>query len=83
MLSSLTLPHGNVSLPVFLPDATRAVVRTVDCVDLEACGVEAVVMSTYHLMQKPGSSAIQAMGGLHHMCGWSRPIITDSGGFQI
>lgn len=79
----LQLPHGELSLPVFLPDATRGVVRTLDSADLEACGVEALVMSTYHLMQNPGSSTIQALGGLHRMAGWQRPIITDSGGFQI
>ena len=79
----LRLPHGEITLPVFLPDATRGVVRSMDSADLEACGVEALVMSTYHLMQNPGSSTIQALGGLHQMSGWQRPIITDSGGFQI
>jgi queuine tRNA-ribosyltransferase len=83
MPTILDLPHGALLLPVFLPDATRAVVRSVDSADLEMCGVEAVVMSTYHLMQNPGSSTIHALGGLHEMCGWQRPIITDSGGFQI
>jgi queuine tRNA-ribosyltransferase len=79
----LSLPHGDIPLPVFLPDATRGVVRSLDSADLEICGVEALVMSTYHLMQNPGSSTIQALGGLHRMAGWQRPIITDSGGFQI
>lgn len=82
-MKALSLPHGDIPLPIFLPDATRGVVRTLDSADLEACGVEAVVMSTYHLMQNPGSSTIQAFGGLHRMTGWQRPIITDSGGFQI
>jgi len=57
-------------------------VRAVDAGDLEDCGVEAVVMNTFHLMQRPGSSTIQALGGLHRMSGWNGPIITDSGGFQ-
>jgi queuine tRNA-ribosyltransferase len=78
----LTLPHGPLPLPNFLPDATRGVVRSLDSLDLTACGVEAVVMNTFHLMQKPGSSTIQALGDLHQMAGWSRPIVTDSGGFQ-
>jgi queuine tRNA-ribosyltransferase len=78
----LRLPHGDLPLPCFLPDATRAVVRSVDSADLEACGVSALVMNTFHLMQHPGSSTVQALGGLHRMAGWSRPIITDSGGFQ-
>lgn len=79
---SLPLPHGNLQLPIFLPDATLGVVRSVDAADLEACGIEAVVMNTFHLMQRPGSSTIQALGGLHKMSGWRRPIVTDSGGFQ-
>ncbi len=81
--NSLTLPHGSLQFPVFLPDATQAVVRAVDSADLENCRIEAVVMNTYHLMQRPGSSTVQALGGLHKMSGWNRPIITDSGGFQI
>jgi queuine tRNA-ribosyltransferase len=80
--TSLHLPHGAVRLPAFLPDATLGVVRGVDSVDLERCGIEAVVMNTFHLMQRPGSSTVQALGGLHRMSGWQRPIITDSGGFQ-
>ncbi len=76
------LPHGQVQLPAFLPDATLGAVRGVDSLDLERCGVEAVVMNTFHLMQRPGSSTVQALGGLHQMSGWQRPIITDSGGFQ-
>lgn len=79
----LSLPHGDLPLPVFLPDATRAVVRSVDSADLEACGVDGLVMNTYHLMQRPGSSTVRALGGLHAMSGWPRPIMTDSGGFQI
>lgn len=83
MNSVLPLPRAALRLPAFLPDATRAVVRTVDSADLEACGVEALVMSTFHLMQHPGSSTIQAYGGLHAMTGWRKPIVTDSGGFQV
>jgi queuine tRNA-ribosyltransferase len=79
----IQVPHGDIPLPIFLPDATRGVVRSLDSADLELCGVEALVMSTYHLMQNPGSSTIHAFGGLHKMTGWERPIITDSGGFQI
>ncbi len=80
--TTLTLPHGILHTPAFLPDATYGVVRSVDSADLERCGIEAVVMNAYHLMQRPGSSTIQALGGLHQMSGWTRPIITDSGGFQ-
>jgi queuine tRNA-ribosyltransferase len=65
-----------------MPDATSGVVRSVDSLDLERCQVQAVVMNTFHLMQRPGSSTIVALGGLNKMCGWERPIVTDSGGFQ-
>lgn len=80
--NTLRLPHGELRLPAFLPDATLGVVRSLDGSDLEACGVEALVMNTFHLMQRPGSTTIQALGGLHRMCGWPHPIVTDSGGFQ-
>jgi queuine tRNA-ribosyltransferase len=78
----LQTAHGALTLPVFLPDATRAVVRSVDSADLAAVGVEGLVMSAFHLMQQPGSTTVKALGGLHQMSGWSGPIITDSGGFQ-
>jgi queuine tRNA-ribosyltransferase len=80
--ASLILPHGALRLPVFLPDATRAVVRAIDSADLEAVGIEGLVMSAFHLMQHPGSTTVKALGGLHKMAGWPHPIITDSGGFQ-
>jgi len=79
---TLSTRHGTLTFPIFMPDATFGVVRTIDAQDLVACRIEALVMNTYHLMQKPGSTTIQALGGLHHMSAWSRPIITDSGGFQ-
>ena len=82
-MNQLTLPHGNVNLPAFFPDGTRGVVRCVDAQDLENCGIQGLVMNTYHLMTKPGPTTIKAMGGLNKFTGWKRPIITDSGGFQV
>lgn len=79
---NLALRSGNLPLPAFLPDATWGVVRSVDAADLESCGVDALVMNTFHLAQKPGATTIQALGGLHRMTGWKKTIITDSGGFQ-
>jgi queuine tRNA-ribosyltransferase len=81
-ISSLKLPHGELKLPAFLPDATVGVVRSLDAQDLEQCGIQALVMNAFHLMQRPGSSTVQALGGIHKMSGWQRPIFTDSGGFQ-
>jgi len=81
--NDLELPHGPLHLPVFLPDATRGVVRSLDSSDLLQCGVRALQSNVFHLMQKPGSSTIKAVGGLHRLLGWPFPIVTDSGGFQI
>jgi queuine tRNA-ribosyltransferase len=78
----IQLAHGRIHMPIFMPDATLGVVRSVDATDLATCEIQAVVMNTFHLMQRPGSSTINALGGLHQMSGWQRPIITDSGGFQ-
>lgn len=78
----LHLPHGTLTYPVYLPDATFGVVRAVDAQDLAACQVQALVMNSFHLMQKPGSTTVSALGGLHKMSGWDKPITTDSGGFQ-
>ncbi len=81
--NTLELAHGTLQFPIFLPDATRAVVRAVDSADLEGCGVSGLVMSTFHLMQHPGSTVIGQHGGLHRFANWQRPIVTDSGGFQV
>ena len=82
-MKNLVLPQGTVNLPAFFPDATRGVVRTVDSTDLINCGVQGLVMNTYHLMTKPGAATVKSLGGLHRFAGWNRPIITDSGGFQV
>ena len=83
MSGVLHLAHGDLATPAFLPDATYGVVRAVDAEDLERCGVPAVVMSTFHLMQHPGSSTVRALGGLHNMTGWRGPIVTDSGAVVV
>ncbi|MCL2187333.1 MAG: tRNA guanosine(34) transglycosylase Tgt [Defluviitaleaceae bacterium] len=70
-------------MPAFFPDGTRGVVRCVDSQDLENAGVAGIVMNTYHLMTKPGAATVKALGGLHKFCNWKRPIVTDSGGFQV
>lgn len=79
----LSTPHGDVRTPVFMPVGTRAAVKAVDTDDLEAVGAEIVLSNTYHLMLRPGSKPIAAMGGLHRFMSWDRPVLTDSGGFQI
>jgi queuine tRNA-ribosyltransferase len=82
-MRALSLPRGEARLPAFFPDATRGAVRALDARDLEGCGVGGLVMNTYHLLGNPGLSAIKSLGGLHAFTGWRRPILTDSGGFQV
>jgi queuine tRNA-ribosyltransferase len=79
----LDTPHGRVRTPAFMSVGTRAAVKTVDAADLEAVGAEIVLANTYHLMLRPGSALVAELGGLHGFMSWSRPILTDSGGFQI
>ena len=78
----LKLRNKSLQLPAFLPDATSGYVRAVDSQDLRQVHIQALVMNTFHLMQKPGSSTIQAFDGLHQFAGWPGVIVTDSGGFQ-
>ena len=82
-LSTLNTAHGKLQLPAFLPDATRAVVRSVDSHDLKACGVAGLVVNTFHLATQPGAGLIKSMGGIHRFMRWPHPIVSDSGGFQL
>jgi queuine tRNA-ribosyltransferase len=79
----LHTPHGQVLTPGFMPVGTRAAVRGVDVDDLAAVGTEMVLANTYHLMLRPGAATIHQLGGLHAFWGWTGPILTDSGGYQI
>jgi len=80
---SLTLPHGTVETPVFMPVGTQATVRTLSPHDLKAVGAEIVLANTYHLHVRPGEDVIAQLGGLHKFMAWERPLLTDSGGFQV
>lgn len=81
-MNSLHTPHGALPLPAFMPDATQGVVKTVDSVDLNQCGVEMIMTNMLHLSSSPGTSRVAALGGLHRFMGWTGPLATDSGGFQ-
>ena len=81
--SSLETAHGSLPLPVYFPDATRGVVRTVDSRDLETCGVRGLVVNVFHLSTRPGVGLIKHAGGIHRFMGWQHPIASDSGGFQL
>jgi queuine tRNA-ribosyltransferase len=80
---SLTLPHGTVETPVFMPVGTQATVRTLSPLDLKSVGAQIVLANTYHLHVRPGEDVIAQLGGLHKFMAWERPLLTDSGGFQV
>jgi len=79
----LHTPHGDVATPVFMPVGTQATVKTVSPAELEEVGASIILSNTYHLFLRPGPEVVAAVGGLHHFMGWSHPILTDSGGFQV
>ena len=79
----LHLAHGTVETPAFIPLATRGSVRSLAASEVAELGYQLVLGNTFHLMLSPGPERIAALGGLHRFMGWERPIITDSGGFQV
>jgi len=79
----LETAHGALALPAFLPDATRAGVRAVDARDLRLIGVGGVVVNSFHLLRTPGARLVKEAGGVHQFMDWDRPVVSDSGGFQV
>src|SRR3954453_23338721 len=79
----LTLAHGAVRTPAFVPLATKAVVKTLEVQEARALGYDMVLGNTFHLFLNPGHERIARLGGLHEFMRWDGPIITDSGGFQV
>jgi queuine tRNA-ribosyltransferase len=80
---TLALAHGTVETPAFVPLATKAVVKTLEAREAGELGYEMVLGNTFHLFLNPGHDLIAKLGGLHRFMAWDRPIITDSGGFQV
>ena len=76
-------PHGVVQTPAFMPVGTQGAVKAVLHRDLEELGAEIILGNTYHLFLRPGDALVARRGGLHRFAGWRRPMLTDSGGFQI
>lgn len=76
-------PHGVVKTPVFMPVGTQATVKAMTPPELEEMGAQIILSNTYHLHMRPGADIIEAAGGLHSFMRWERPILTDSGGFQV
>ena len=79
----LHLPHGVVETPAFMPVGTQGTVKGLTPEDLDRAGAQIVLSNTYHLWVRPGHERVRALGGLHAMMAWDRPILTDSGGFQV
>ncbi len=79
----LSTPHGEVLTPLFMPVGTQATVKGIDTRTLSALGAQIVLANAYHLSLRPGAEELAAMGGLHRFMGWSGPLLTDSGGFQV
>lgn len=82
-LGRFTTPHGVIDTPAFMPVGTAATVKGQTQQDLEELGAQIILSNTYHLYLRPGHELIRSMGGLHKFMSWSRPILTDSGGFQV
>lgn len=76
-------PRGNIRTPAFMPVGTAATVKAMFLDDVHAAGADIILGNTYHLMLRPGAERVAALGGLHKFMGWSHPILTDSGGFQV
>src|SRR3954470_22638847 len=79
----LTTPHGPVRTPAFMPCATAGAMKGVHWREVRDAGADIVLGNTYHLMLRPGAERIAALGGLQKFTGWSGPMLTDSGGFQV
>jgi len=82
-LGRLTTAHGVIETPVFMPVGTAATVKAMKPGDVRAAGADIILGNTYHLMLRPTAERVDRLGGLHAFMGWDRPILTDSGGYQV
>ncbi|MGE5174614.1 MAG: tRNA guanosine(34) transglycosylase Tgt, partial [Betaproteobacteria bacterium] len=82
-MGKIITPHGEVNTPVFMPVGTQATVKTLSPEDLVILGAEIILSNTYHLFLRPGYELIRDFGGVQKFMGWNRPVLTDSGGFQV
>ena len=79
----LSTPHGDVDTPAFMPVGTRAAVKGLSPAQLAETGTQIVLANTYHLLLRPGTATVAQLGGLHRFMAWNRPLLTDSGGYQV
>ncbi|HRC27214.1 MAG TPA: tRNA-guanine transglycosylase, partial [Alphaproteobacteria bacterium] len=82
-LGRLETPHGIIETPNYIFCGTKASIKTLNPDQVRTAGADIILANTYHLMLQPGADLIARMGGLHKFTGWSGPMLTDSGGFQV
>lgn len=82
-LGRVTTAHGTIDTPAFMPVGTQGTVKALSPEDLEHCGAQIILGNTYHLYLRPGHKVVESLGGLHRFMNWNKPILTDSGGFQV
>jgi len=80
---NLTTPHGIIETPIFMPVGTHAAMKAMTPAQVKECGAQIILSNTYHLHLRPGEGLVEKAGGLHNFMAWDRPILTDSGGFQV
>src|SRR3954466_13545525 len=79
----LETPHGIIETPIFMPVGTHAAMKAMTPLQVKETGAQIILANTYHLHLRPGEGLVEKAGGLHAFMGWDRPILTDSGGFQV
>ncbi len=82
-IGEFTTPHGVIKTPVFMPVGTQATVKTLAPYEISDLGAQIILSNTYHLYMRPGEGTVKRAGGLHEFMDWHKPILTDSGGFQV
>ena len=80
---TIAMRRGEIRTPAFMPVGTAATVKAMKPADVRATGADIILGNTYHLMLRPGAERVARLGGLHEFMGWERPILTDSGGYQV
>src|SRR5688500_5841651 len=80
---TIAMQRGEIRTPAFMPVGTAATVKAVKPQDVRASGADIILGNTYHLMLRPGAERVARLGGLHRFMNWDRPILTDSGGYQV
>ena len=82
-LGKLFTAHGEIDTPIFMPVGTAATVKAIHLRDLELSGAQIILSNNYHLYLRPGVDIVNKAGGLHKFINWDKPILTDSGGYQV